>query len=84
MILQPNKEAYHQELLALQQERLAKNQEENNSSEKDQLSRDWVLDNFCFRDNPIIKENLEVGEELIHSSRGKDECLKNEFYRIRS
>ena len=41
------------------------NQKENNSPEAEQLSRDWVLDNFCLRDNPIIKANPEVGEELI-------------------
>ena len=37
LILQPNKKAYHQELSAMQQERLAENQEEHNSSEADQL-----------------------------------------------
>ena len=47
------------------QERLAENQEEHNSSEADQLSQDWVLDNFRLRDNLIIKVNPEVGEELI-------------------
>ena len=85
LILQPSEEAYHQELSAMQQERLTKKQEEayhqelsamrqekrprnwkeNKSSEEEQLSRDWVLDNFGLKDNPIMKENPEIGEELI-------------------
>ena len=64
-LTEEQEEAYHQELPAMQQEKHAENQKENNSSEEDQLSRDWVLDNFRLRDNPIIKENPEVRDELI-------------------
>ena len=35
--------------------------------EEEELSREWVLDNFRLRDNPIIKANPEVGDELIRT-----------------
>ena len=76
LILQPNEKAYQQELSAMWQERLAENQKENNRPETDQLSRDWVLDNFCLRDNPIIKANPEVGEELIRVLQQKGRVFK--------
>ena len=44
---------------------LAENQKKDENTEGEQLSRDWVLDNFRLRDNSIIKANPEVGEELI-------------------
>ena len=71
MILQPSEAAYHQELSAMRQERHVENEmkEENPAGEK--LSRDWVLDNFCLRDNPIIKANPKVGEELIQTFQKK-------------
>ena len=76
LILQPNEKAYHQELSAMWQERLAENQEEHNSSEVDQLSQDWVLDNFHLRDNPIIKVDPEVGEEVIRVPQRKGRAFE--------
>ena len=47
----------------MRQNMQAKKQKEKKSSE--QLARDWMLDHFRLRDNPIMKENPEIGEELI-------------------
>ena len=47
----------------MRQNKQAKKQKEKKSSE--QLARDWMLDHFRLRDNPIMKENPEIGEELI-------------------
>ena len=76
LILQPNEMAYHQELSAMWQERLAENQKENNSPEAEQLSKDWVLDNFRLKENPIIKANPEVGEELIQVLQQKGRAFE--------
>ena len=76
LILQPNKAAYHQELSAMQQERHVENQKKEESPEREQLSRDWVLDNFCLRDNPIIKANPEVGEKLIQTLQKKGQAFE--------
>ena len=35
------------------------------STEEEELSREWVLDNFQLKDNPLIMANPEVGEEFI-------------------
>ena len=48
--------------------------EENTKEEE--LSREWVLDNFRLRDNPIIKANPEVGEELIQTLQKKGQTFK--------
>ena len=52
------------------------NQKEDQSPEAEQLSRDWVLDNICLRDNPIIKTNPEVGEELVQILQKKGRAFK--------
>ena len=54
LILQPSKAAYQQELSAMPQERHNKNQEMEENPKGEELSRDWELDNFRLRDNPII------------------------------
>ena len=46
LILQPDEAAYHQELSAMRQERIAENQKEDKNVEGEQLSREWVLDNY--------------------------------------
>ena len=76
LTLQPNEEAYHQELLAMRQERLAKSLKENNSPKGEQLPQDLVLDNLRLRDNQIIKANLEVGMELIQVLQQKGRTIK--------
>ena len=65
MILQPNEGAYLQELSAMPQERIVENQGPEDNTGEEELSRDWVIENFRLKDNPIIKANPEVGEELI-------------------
>ena len=62
LILQPNKVAYQQELSAMRQERIAENQEPEESIKEDKLSRDCVKENFQLKDNPIVKANPKVGE----------------------
>ena len=46
LILQPNEVAYQQELSAMRQERIAENQETEENTKEEELSREWVLDNF--------------------------------------
>ena len=75
-LAEKQEEAYHQELSAMRQEKCPKNPKENNSSKEDQLSRDWVLDNFRLRDNPIMKENSEDGKELIQVLQGKGRAFE--------
>ena len=65
LILQPNKGAYQQELSAMRKERITENLEQEENTKEDKLSREWVMENFRLKDNPIIKANPEVGEELI-------------------
>ena len=67
LILQPSEAAYQQELSAMQKERLMENQEAEENHGGEELSRDWVMDNFRLRDNSIIKANLEVGKKLIRT-----------------
>ena len=76
LILQPNEAEYQQELSTMRQERHAENQEKEENLEGEKLSRDWVLDNFRLRDNPIIKANPEVGEELIRTLQKKGQAFK--------
>ena len=51
----------------MQQERIAENQGAEENTAEEEPSREWVLDNFRLRDNPIIKANPEVREELIRT-----------------
>ena len=60
----------------MRQDRLTENQKKGENPEKEQLSRDWVLDNFHLRDNPIIKANPEVGEELIQILQKKGQVFE--------
>ena len=71
LILQPNEGAYQQELSAMRQERIAENLEQEENTKEDELSWEWVMENFQLKDNPIIKASPEVGEELIHILRKK-------------
>ena len=48
--------------------------EEN--TEEEELSREWMLDNFRLTDNPIIMSNPEVGEELIRTLQKKGRAFK--------
>ena len=53
------------------------NQKKEENPEGEKLSRDWVLDNFHLRDNPIVKANPEVGEELIGTLQKKGQAFEN-------
>ena len=52
------------------------NKKKDENPEMEQLSRDWVLDNFCLRDNPIIRANPEVEEELIQILQKKGRAFQ--------
>ena len=60
----------------MRQERIAENLELEESTKKDKLSREWVMENFRLKDNPIIKANPKVGEELIQILRKKGQAFK--------
>ena len=76
LIVQPNEAAYHKELSAMWQERHVENQKKEENPKGEKLSRDWVLDNFRLTDNPIIKANPEVGEELIQTLQKKGQAFE--------
>ena len=75
LILQPNEGAYLQEMSTMQKEGAAEKEVKERSKKRngdvdseetqEELSREWVIENFWLQDNPIIKNNPEVGEELI-------------------
>ena len=44
--------------------------------DKEELSREWVIENFRLQDNPIIKNNPEVGEDLIRVLQKKGQAFK--------
>ena len=44
--------------------------------DKEGLSRDWVIDNFRLQDNPITKDNPEVGEDLIQVLQKKGQAFE--------
>ena len=52
------------------------NQEAEENTEEEELSREWVMDYFRIRDNPIIKANPEVGEELIQTLQKKGQAFE--------
>ena len=64
-----------QEMSAMQKEGAAEKEVKERSKKRngdvdseetqEELSREWVIENFRLQDNPIIKNNPEVGEELI-------------------
>ena len=45
-------------------------------NDKEELSREWVIENFRLQDNPIIKNNPQVGEELIRVLQKKGQAFK--------
>ena len=52
-------------MTAIQQEGIAEKESMNTCDDNEELSRDWVIENFWLQDNPIIRNNPEVGEDLI-------------------
>ena len=44
-------------------QKISKKQVDRNLEEN--LLKNWALDNFQLRDNPIIKDNPELGEQLM-------------------
>ena len=63
LILQPSEEEYLQEMMAIRQEgeagskgkKSSKPREETKQAEEGELSKDWVVENFKLRDNPILE-----------------------------
>ena len=76
MIFQPSEEAYLQEISATRQEGIAEKQGLDTNVEEEELSRDWVIENFRLQDNPIIRNNPEVGEELIRVLQTKGKAFE--------
>ena len=52
-------------MAAIRQEGRAEKEGTCTNGDKEELSRDWVIENFRLQDNPITKDNPEVGEDLI-------------------
>ena len=52
-------------MTAIQQEGIVEKESTRTSNDKEELSRDWVIENFGLQNNPIIRNNPEVGEDLI-------------------
>ena len=46
LILQPNEGAYFQEISAMHQEEIAEKEGVHTDNDKEELSRDWVIENF--------------------------------------
>ena len=86
LILQPNEGAYLQEMSAMQKEGAAEKEVEERSKKRngdvdseetqEELSREWVIENFWLQDNPIIKNNPEVGKELIRVLQKKGRAFE--------
>ena len=76
LILQPNEGAYLQEMAAIRQEGIAEKESTRTGDDKEELSRDWVIENFRLQDNPIIKDNPEVGEDLIRVLQKKGQAFE--------
>ena len=45
-------------------------------NDKEELSREWVIENFRLQDNPIIKNNPQVGKELIRVLQKKGQAFQ--------
>ena len=43
----------------------SENGDVDSEGKPEELPREWVIENFRLQDNPIIKNNPEVGKELI-------------------
>ena len=65
LILQPTQQSYTQELMAMKQERSGDHSVEKPTKDVCLLSREWVIDNFQLKDNPVLTANTQVNEELI-------------------
>ena len=58
------------------EERRKAGKEQADQGSEEKLSKDWVLDNFRLRDNPIIKDNPEVGEQLMEILQQKGKAFE--------
>ena len=76
LILQPNEGAYLQEMAAMRQEGIAEKESMPTGGDKEELSRDWVIENFRLQDNPIIRNNPEVGKDLIRVLEKKGQAFE--------
>ena len=66
---------HHLAAMKLEERRKARKEQVDRCSEK-RLSRDWVLDKFQLQDNPIIKDNPEVGEQLMEILQRKGKAFE--------
>ena len=46
------------------------------NTEEEELSRDWVIENFRLQDNPIIRNNPKVSKELIRVLQKKGKAFE--------
>ena len=60
----------------MHQEGIAEKEGLHTNADKEELSRDWVIENFQLQDNPIIKNNPEVGEDLIRVLQKKGQAFE--------
>ena len=58
-----------------EERRKARKEQADQGSEK-KLSKDWVLDNIRLQDNPIIKDNPDVGEQLMEVFQRKGKAFE--------
>ena len=60
----------------MQQEDLAEKESMHTGNDKKELSRDWVIENFRLQDNPIIRNNPKVSEDLIRILQKKGQAFE--------
>ena len=73
LILQPSEGEYLQEMAAIRQEgetekkgkKIDKLEEITKQTDEEDLSREWIMENFRLHNNPILDRNPQVIEELI-------------------
>ena len=83
LILQPNEGAYLQEMSAMCQEGIAEKEIEKDSEprgadtneDKEELSREWVMENFRLQNKPILRNNPKVREDLIRVLQKKGQAF---------
>ena len=63
-------------MAAMRQEGIAEKEIMHTGDDKEELSRDWVIENFRLQDNPIIRNNPEVGEDLIRVLQKKGQAFE--------
>ena len=75
LIFQPSEGVYLQEISAMRQEGVAEQQGLDTDVDEEELSRDWVIENFGLQDYPIIRTSPKVGKELIQVLQKKGKAF---------